>query len=57
VSCIIAKVYLARHVGIAGIPWATIFTWGLLNFLPLMLYVRWKLQHLPLPPIEPAVLQ
>jgi O-antigen/teichoic acid export membrane protein len=57
VSCIVAKVYLARHVGIAGIPWATIFTWGLLNFLPLMLYVRWKLQHLPISPIEPAVLQ
>jgi O-antigen/teichoic acid export membrane protein len=55
VSCICAKVYLARHVGISGIPWATIFTWGLLNFLPLMIYVRWKLGRLPGALIEPAV--
>jgi O-antigen/teichoic acid export membrane protein len=47
ISCITAKIYLARHVGIAGLPWATIFTWGLLNFLPLMFYVRWKFRQWP----------
>ncbi len=52
ISCIIAKVYLAQHVGIAGLPWAAIFTWGLLNFLPLMLYVRWKLRQLSASPVE-----
>jgi hypothetical protein len=46
VSCITAKVYLARRYGSAGLPWATIFTWGLLNFVPLLIYVRWKLRHM-----------
>lgn len=55
VSCIAAKIYLARHVGIAGLPWATIVTWGLLNFLPLMFYVRWKLRRLPTPMTETPV--
>jgi O-antigen/teichoic acid export membrane protein len=57
VSCITAKIYLARHFGSAGLPWAAIFTWGLLNFAPLMFYVRWKLRHMPSSPIEPAELQ
>lgn len=47
VTCIVAKVYLARRFGSVGLPWATIVTWGLINFLPLMFYARWKLNHLP----------
>jgi O-antigen/teichoic acid export membrane protein len=46
VSCITAKVYLARRYGSAGLPWATIVTWGLLAFVPLMAYARWKLRHM-----------
>jgi O-antigen/teichoic acid export membrane protein len=46
VSCITAKVYLARRYGSAGLPWATIVTWGLLAFVPLMAYARWKLGHI-----------
>jgi O-antigen/teichoic acid export membrane protein len=56
VSCITAKVYLARRYGSAGLPWATIFTWGLLNFAPLMIYVRWKLRHMTASRMQPAVL-
>jgi O-antigen/teichoic acid export membrane protein len=46
ISCIAAKVYLARRFGSEGLPWATIFTWGLINFIPLMLYARSKLQQM-----------
>lgn len=53
ISCITAKIYLARRLGIAGLPWATIITWGLLNFIPLMFYVRWRLGRLH-PPMTSA---
>ena len=46
VSCIIAKVLLARRFGSTGLPWATIVTWGLLNFVPLVFYIRWRLRCL-----------
>jgi O-antigen/teichoic acid export membrane protein len=45
-SCISAKVYLTRHFGIAGLPWATIFTAGFLSYIPLAFYVRYKLERI-----------
>jgi O-antigen/teichoic acid export membrane protein len=46
VSCITAKVYLAHRYGSAGLPWATIVTWGTLNFVPQLFYARWKLRRI-----------
>jgi len=53
VSCITAKVYLARRFGSVGLPWATILTWGLLAFTPLAFYARRKLRHLSASRSEP----
>jgi O-antigen/teichoic acid export membrane protein len=38
-GCLVTKVFLVRHFGISGIPWATISTYGLLTILPCALYI------------------
>jgi O-antigen/teichoic acid export membrane protein len=38
-GCLSLKIYLIRRYGIEGIPWATIIAYGLLNVVPVCLYV------------------
>ena len=47
VTCIVAKIYLARRFGVAGIPWATVVTAAAFNYVPLLFYVRRKMRQLP----------
>jgi O-antigen/teichoic acid export membrane protein len=38
-ACIVMKVIFVKHVGIAGVPWATLIAYSLLNALPCALYI------------------
>ena len=38
-GCLGAKMIFIRHFGISGIPWATILTYGILNALPMAIYI------------------
>ncbi|MGB8481130.1 MAG: oligosaccharide flippase family protein [Acidobacteriaceae bacterium] len=39
IGCLLVKVLLTHHYGIAGIPWATVITYALLTVLPCAWYV------------------
>lgn len=39
IACVSVKILFVRHFGIAGVPWATISTYLVLNALPCALYV------------------
>lgn len=39
IGCLAAKLAFIRHFGIMGIPWATILTYGVLNALPMAIYI------------------
>jgi O-antigen/teichoic acid export membrane protein len=39
IGCLLLKLFLVRHYGIEGVPWATIIAYCLLNALPCILYV------------------
>jgi hypothetical protein len=46
IGCITAKIFLVHHVGIIGIPWATIVAYLLLNALPNAIYAPYLLRRL-----------
>jgi len=39
IGCLLVKILLTRHYGIAGVPWATVITYALLTVLPCAWYV------------------
>jgi hypothetical protein len=45
-ACLTVKLWSVRHYGISAIPWATIFTYGLLIMVPNALYVPGLLRRM-----------
>ncbi|MGC1781923.1 MAG: oligosaccharide flippase family protein [Acidobacteriaceae bacterium] len=39
IGCLLAKIVLTRHYGIAGVPWATVITYAVLAALPYAFYI------------------
>lgn len=39
IGCLLVKIFLTRHYGIAGVPWATAITYVILTALPYAIYV------------------
>jgi O-antigen/teichoic acid export membrane protein len=39
IGCLLVKIAFTRHYGIAGVPWATVITYGLLGALPYAFYM------------------
>ncbi|MEP6756560.1 MAG: oligosaccharide flippase family protein [Chthonomonadales bacterium] len=46
VTCITTKLFLTRHYGSVGVPWATIITYGLVSAVPCAFYVPRALARL-----------
>ncbi len=45
-GCVITKVILVQHLGITGVPWATIISYVVLTALPCALYLPHFVRHL-----------